>query len=168
MTSSLLGAGVVLCLCAGLWGQAASSTFTVSPPAVMDTSGNHARDPVGFQPLDKRASGSVYSEDVVNTIRERWYQLVSELRKASYDRQGITVVEFRVKRDGSLKIAIAEKSGDRRLDSAALNAVRSASTFPFQKDFTSKSIGFRVHLGYNQPIPGESLPDNASRRLLDS
>ena len=145
MNNSLLGAGVVLFLCGGLWGQPASSPRNADPPDIMNVAANHAKDPVGFELLDKRESGSVYSEDVVNTIRARWYQLVSELRKASYDRQGITVVEFRVKRDGSPKIAIAEESGDRRLDGVALNAVRSASTFPFQEDFISNHISWRLY-----------------------
>ena len=57
------------------------------------------------------------------------------------------------------KAAIAERSGKERLDSAALNAVRSASPFnPFPKDYTPKSTAFRIHLGYNQPIPGVPCP----------
>lgn len=96
----------------------------------------------------------------MSAIQTRWYSLVSELRRAAYEQQGVPIVEFIVKRDGSLgKIAIAERSGEERLDSTALNAVRSAAPFkPIPADFKSKSLGFRVHLGYNQPIPSEPCP----------
>jgi TonB family protein len=162
MTNALLVAAVMLCLCAGLRGQAVSSPFTANPPDVMDVSKNHAKDPVGFELPDGRNPNNLdlYPDRVVGAIQTRWYQLVSELSEASYDRRGVTVVEFRIKRDGWLaKIGIAEKSGDGRLDSTALNAVRSVSPFnPFPRDFVAKSIGFRVHLGYNQPIAGDPCP----------
>jgi TonB family protein len=160
MNNSLLAVALVPFLAAGVCGQAASSPVAANPPDVMNATMNHARDPVGFEVLDKRESDGVYPDDVVSTVRARWYQLVSELRQASYDQQGVTVVEFRIKRDGSLgKAAISETSNEARLDGAALNAVRSASPFkPLPKDFEPKSMGFRIHLGYNQPTPGDPCP----------
>jgi len=81
------------------------------------------------------------------------------LRQAFYDQQGVAVVEFSVKRDGSLgKIAIAQTSKQERLDDTALNAVRGASPFKPLPNFASQSMSFRIHLGYNQAIPGEPSP----------
>ena len=160
MTNALLVTAVVSFLCAGLWGQSASPRDTSMSAAPASPTENHARDPVGFEVQDKRESDGVYPDDVVSTIRAHWYQLVSELRQASYDQQGVTIVEFRIKRDGSLaKLAIAETSKEERLDGAALNAVRSASPFkPLPKNFAPNSMGFRIHLGYNQAIPGDPCP----------
>jgi TonB family protein len=162
MTNSLLGAGVVLCACAGLWGQAASPAFIANPSDSTEAAASHAKDPVGFQLLDKRDPNNrgPYPDEVVSAIRERWYLLVSALRQVPYDQQGVAIVAFRIKKDGSLaKAAIAETSKEERIDGTALNAVRSAAPFkPLPKEFESKSIGFRIHLGYNQPIPGDPCP----------
>ena len=89
MTNSLLSAGVVLCLCVGLWGQPSSSPFTANPPDVMDATENHARDPVGFESSDARdpQNPNPYPDEVIGAIQARWYRLVSELRQASYDQQ---------------------------------------------------------------------------------
>ena len=72
----------------------------------------------------------------------------------------MTVVEFKIKKDGMReKAAVAEQSGDKQLDTVALNAVRGVFPFkPLPKDFSSKTLGFRIHLGYNQPIPGVPCP----------
>ena len=91
MTNALLVTAVVSFFCAGLWGQAANS------PDGMNAAANHAKDPVGFELLDKlEPDDSVYPEDVVSTIQARWYLLVSQLRRESYDQQGVAVIEFRI------------------------------------------------------------------------
>lgn len=160
MRALLLTAALVANSCLALWGQTPSSPDGTQQTGTAFESSEHARDPVGFEVLDKRETDGVYPDDVVSTVRARWYLLVSALRQASYDKQGVTIVEFRIKRDGSLAgVAIAETSKDERLDGAALNAVRSVSPFkPLPKDFEPKSMGFRVHLGYNQPTPGDPCP----------
>lgn len=159
MRTSLLIAVLVGNFCVAPWGQSAFAPDNLQQPGVANENSEHARDPVGFELVDGDGrdpnNPSYYPDEVVSAIQTRWYQTVSELRQTSYGQQGVAVVAFRVKRDGSVgKAAIAERSGEERLDSAALSAVRSASPFkPFRKDYTSKSTAFRVHLGYNQPTP---------------
>ena len=167
MTNALLVTAVVSFLCAGLWGQSASPRDTSMSAAPASPTENHARDPVGFEVQDKRESDGVYPDDVVSTIRAHWYQLVSELRQASYDQQGVTIVEFRIKRDGSLaKLAIAETSKEERLDGAALNAVRSASPFkPLPKNFAPNTTSQSLAIPARRHCLGFTRFITESRRL---
>jgi hypothetical protein len=104
MTNAMLAAAVVPFLAVGLWGQAVSSPFTANSPDVISVTKNHARDPVGFEFPGGRdpQHPTHYPDGVADAIRTQWYEVVSRLRDTSYEKAGVTVVEFRIKRDGTL------------------------------------------------------------------
>jgi TonB family protein len=162
MKGSLLVVVLVAASSLELRGQAVSSPGHDKPADVANVTLDHGRDPSGYEVLDKPRvhDFAPYTDAILTTVREHWYPLISELRAASYEKSGTTVVEFVIKKDGILdKVRVAKPSGDERLDVTALSAIRQAAPFkPLPAEFKMKSMGFLFHLGYNQPIVGDPCP----------
>jgi TonB family protein len=162
MKCSLLVAAVVANFCLGVWGQAVSSPGDSKPANAVDLAVDHGQDPSGFELLDKPKveKFGAYAGKVLSAVRQRWYPEIDRLRESAYEKRGIAIVEFIIKKDGTLgKVSVSERSGDERLDNTALDAVRKAAPFkPLPTEFKLKSLGFRFHLGYNQPISSEPCP----------
>ena len=163
MKCSLLVAALMANSCLAVWAaQAVSSPGDSKPANAGGLTVDHGRDPSGFELLDKPKvqEFKTYAEEVLSAVRHHWYPEIDKLRESAYDKRGITIVEFIIKKDGTLgKVSVSEGSGDERLDNTALDAIRKAARFkPLPTEFRLKSMGFRFHLGYNQPISGELCP----------
>ncbi len=68
---------------------------------------------------------------------------------------GRTVITFRIKHDGQLtEITLRESSGNRSLDQAALNAIKSVGSLPaLPEDYPRPSLGVTFSFWYNLHVP---------------
>lgn len=164
MRGSLLIASGWLVACTSLLGQNSSSdagaTAMAQPPAGqsgaeqgMYVSGfeiiNHEKDPevLGF-----------YPNQVLAMVRSKWYPQIPELQKSTELKRGATVVEFEIKKDGSLgKMNMIESSDSNSLDDVAKQAIISSTPFAHLPEaYHAKALKLQMHFGYNQPASAET------------
>jgi TonB family protein len=114
----------------------------------------------GFELLTKATPRELknYPFRVLAAVRNRWFPQLRELRNSPTWKTGVTVMEFEIRRDGSLgDVKTVESAGSAGLDDAALQAITSAAPFPaLPETFSGNSLGLRYRFGYNQPGSAES------------
>jgi TonB family protein len=110
-------------------------------------------------------SWGFYPDRVLAQVRTKWYPLISQAEQASDNKSGTVLIEFSIKRDGSLgKIAVTESSQEESLNDAALKGIKSAAPFqPLPAEYHQKSLSLRFHFAYNQE-PGPDRPVCGERR----
>jgi len=104
-------------------------------------SGNHTED-LGL-----------YAVGLLSKVRQQWYPQIPGLQTSTGRRQGITVIDFEVARDGSLgDMTTAESAGDPSFDNVALHAISLSAPFrPLPDAYQPKSLKLRMYFGYSQP-----------------
>jgi len=154
--------GLVLLL-AGLplWAQDAAQTADAS-----GTEGSSRRviervpNFSGFEVLSKTTPQELknYPFRVLAGVRNRWLPQLTQLEKTGGWKQGTTVVEFEVNRDGSLgNLKTVESAGEAILDEAASQAISSGAPFPPLPDsYPDKKIRLRLHFGYDPPASADA------------
>ena len=85
-------------------------------------------------------------------VRRNWYAVIPEI--ARLGRQGRVVLQFSILRDGSVPdLSLAEGSGTRSLDSAALVSIRLSNPFPaLPQEFPGEDIRMQFTYLYNLPV----------------
>jgi TonB family protein len=93
-----------------------------------------------------------YADGVLQAVREKWYPLIPTSAESSSKDLGTTVIEFVIRKDGTLeKMEMVESSGNKSFDAAAWNGIKSAASFaPTPPDFHVGSVQLRFHFGHNQ------------------
>jgi TonB family protein len=147
---------VVLLAGLPLWAQDAAQTEDAS-----GTEGSSRRviervpNFSGFEVLSKSTPQQMksYPFRVLAGVRNRWLPQLTQLEKTGGWKQGTTVVEFEVNRDGSLgNLKTVESAGEAILDEAASQAISSGAPFPPLPDsYPDKKIRLRLHFGYDPP-----------------
>ncbi len=85
-------------------------------------------------------------------VRRNWYAVIPEI--ARLGRQGRVVLQFSILRDGSVPdLILAEGSGTRSLDGAALASIRLSNPFPaLPQEFPGADIRMQFTYLYNLPV----------------
>jgi protein TonB len=83
----------------------------------------------------------------VDKIKDSWL-IPAIIRSES----GRTTILFYIEKDGQISgLRVVAESGNRRLDSAALNSVLVAGPFPpLPRDFSGEHIGAKLVFSYNE------------------
>ncbi|MCH7977734.1 MAG: TonB family protein [Acidobacteria bacterium] len=89
---------------------------------------------------------------MLTLVRRNWYAVIPEI--ARLGRQGRVVLQFSILRDGSVPdLILAEGSGTRSLDSAALVSIRLSNPFPaLPQKFPGDDIRMQFTYLYNLPV----------------
>lgn len=116
----------------------------------------------GFEVLNGDRNGKDlggYPDQVLATVRGKWYPQIPELQKSIGRKRGMTVIDFEISRDGSAgKIRTVESAGDASLDAPASLAILSSTLFArLPEAYHEKTLNLRVYFGYDQP-PIPSAP----------
>jgi TonB family protein len=98
---------------------------------------------------------SAYLRRVIADTKRNWEPLIPEEVQAPLLKKGIVGVRFTILPDGSIGNMILEtRSGDRALDEAAWNAIRSEGKFqPLPREFHGPQLELRFGFFYNTPPP---------------
>jgi len=98
---------------------------------------------------------TAYMRRLHHDIQRNWDPLIPEEVEAPLYKKGITGIRFTILRDGSIGNMILETpAGDRPLDEAAWNAIRSEGMFPpLPEEFHGPQLELRVGFYYNIPLP---------------
>jgi TonB family protein len=125
----------------------------------LDASGYEILGRMNPKDVEFYKSWGFYPDRVLAQVRTKWYPLISQAEQASDNKRGTVLVEFTIKRDGSLgKIVVTESSQEKSLDAAALEGIKSAAPFqPLPAEYHQKSLALRFHFAYNQE-PGPDRP----------
>ncbi len=85
-------------------------------------------------------------------VRRNWYAVIPEI--ARLGRQGRVVLQFSILRDGSVPdLILAEGSGTRSLDGAALASIQLSNPFPaLPQEFPGEDIRMQFTYLYNLPV----------------
>jgi TonB family protein len=98
---------------------------------------------------------SAYLRRVIADTKRNWEPLIPEEVQAPLLKKGIVGVRFTILPDGSIGNMILEtRSGDRALDEAAWNAIRSEGKFqPLPREFHGPQLELRFGFFYNVQPP---------------
>jgi TonB family protein len=90
-----------------------------------------------------------YLVRVLSAVRRNWFSVIPE--SARLGRQGRTVIQFAISRDGSVpKLVIATPSGTDALDRAAVAGISASNPFPpLPTDFKGSQIRLQFVFKYN-------------------
>jgi TonB family protein len=120
----------------------------------LDTNADQGQNASGYEILTKTLKGDPgsYADRILQAVREKWYPLIPKSTESSNKDRGATVIEFVVRREGTLgRMRMVESSGNKSLDAFAWNGIKSVASFaPMPPDFHLKSLRLRFHFGYNQ------------------
>lgn len=115
----------------------------------------------GFELLSKSTPQelSYYPFRILGGVRSRWYPQLRDLENSANLKQGTSVIEFEINRDGSPgELKMVESAGEASLDEAASHAISSAAPFPaLPATYPGQKLRLRYHFGYNQP-PNPEAP----------
>jgi len=140
--------------------QPSSSTIpTEIPSTAADILVVHTSGLERFDSQDPEKLGAYHSE-VLSKVRSKWYPQIPGLANANELKPGLTVIEFTIKRNGSLQSARrVESCGSSALDEAAYKAVVSSAPFSvFPPASGQKQLTFRMHFAYSQGAdPGTAM-----------
>lgn len=86
---------------------------------------------------------------VLSAVRRNWYAVIPE--SARFGRQGRTVIQFAISKDGSVpKLVIAGPSGAEALDRAAVAGISASNPFPpLPPEFKGQQIRLQLVFSYN-------------------
>lgn len=90
-----------------------------------------------------------YLVKVLSTVRRNWFSVIPE--SARFGRQGRTVIQFAISRDGSVpKLVIATPAGAEALDRAAVAAISASNPFvPLPAEYKGSQIRLQFVFRYN-------------------
>jgi TonB family protein len=93
-----------------------------------------------------------YADRVLGAIRQKWYALTTRSERAPDGNHARTVIEFSIRRDGSISsLKTTESSGQQVLDDLAVDAVKTAAPFaPLPENYAGKSLALGYHFEYNR------------------
>lgn len=115
----------------------------------------------GFEVLSKATPSEInnYPFRVLGAARNHWFPHLRELRNSPGWQSGETVIEFEIRRDGSLgEVKTVHSAGSNDLDAAASEAITSAAPFPaLPGTYPGNNLKMRFHFGYDQP-PSADAP----------
>jgi len=91
-----------------------------------------------------------YLETICAVVRKNWYAAISESVEKPNTRSGEVTVRFAIVRSGEVRdLHIHESSGEKDLDDAALNAVKSSGPLPpLPKGLTPDALTLQFHFLY--------------------
>ncbi|HMK21267.1 MAG TPA: energy transducer TonB, partial [Terriglobales bacterium] len=99
-----------------------------------------------------------YPFRVLARVRNHWFTQLRELRNSPGWRSGEAVIEFEIRRDGSVgEVATVQSAGSNDLDAAASQAITSGVFPALPETYPANDLRLRVHFGYDQP-PGSDAP----------
>ena len=130
-----------------------TKSLPVNPETDSDSSssltGVEILSPKNFKSYDLQM---FLDQRLLRKIRQHWYELIPEKAKGKKGTRGSAKVAFSIKKDGTFTSAeLAESSGDRELDRAALDAVKSSSSVPLPASFSADHLTMRITFYYNPP-----------------
>jgi TonB family protein len=142
--------------------RAQESEQAPDPPAASANASTAERVPntSGFEVLSKAtpAELSNYPFRVLAGVRNHWFPLIRELRNSPEWKPGEAVIEFEIRRDGSLgAVKKMESAGSDDLDAAAEQAITSAAPFRALPDtYRGNNLKMRFHFGYDRVAAPEA------------
>ena len=94
---------------------------------------------------------SPYLQRVLQSVRVNWYNLIPEVARPPLLKQGNSVIEFVITKDGGVKsMRLAGPSGDVSLDRAAWGGITASNPFPpLPSEFKGDYIALRIRFMYN-------------------
>jgi TonB family protein len=150
---------------------ACTSVFGQSPPLGPDSKDDvktpesrsqaeHGRYISGYELLNEGTNPDDlghYPFQILDKVRSKWYPQIPGLQNSIGRKRGIAIIDFEIKRDGSLeKVTTVESTGDVSLDAAASLAIlSSAPVLPLPEAYREKALKIRMHFGYDQPATAE-------------
>jgi TonB family protein len=139
-----------------LWAQDAVQPTDALPAST----GHRVPNVTGFAFVSKSTPMELgnYPFRIFPRVRNHWYPQLATLEKSANWKQGTTVIEFQINRDGSLaEMRTLESAGDASLDSAASQAISSAAPFPMlPQTYPGQTLQLRYYFGYDQPVGPEA------------
>lgn len=162
-TFLLISSGILVALIS-LSGQNLPSdpdTTAATSASASESAAEHGIYVSGFEILnqvkDPDALG-FYPNEVLVGVRSKWYPQIRELQKSTGRKQGITVIEIEIGRDGLLgRMTRVGSAGDDSLDAAASQAISSSAPFaPLPGAYHEKALKMRMHFGYDQPASAKA------------
>jgi TonB family protein len=157
MSRCLLIAVATLVACTSLCGQnsspEANSTALEKASASLGERGMYVSGFEILNPVRNPNDLGFYPSRVLAGVRSNWYPQIPELQELIGSKRGITVIEFKIRKDGSPdKLEIVESAGDDSLDAAASKAISSSAPFArLPEAYHEKTLNLRIHFGYHQP-----------------
>ena len=95
-----------------------------------------------------------FVESLLASVKHKWHDgMPASARRGD---KGKLSVDFRIQQDGKLiddSVKVLSSSGEKDLDDAGVNAIRSASPFgPLPDKFSQPFIEMRIYFYYNIPV----------------
>jgi TonB family protein len=92
-----------------------------------------------------------YLQRVLQSVRVNWYNLIPEIARPPLLKQGNSVIEFVITKNGQVKaMRLAGPSGDVSLDRAAWGGITASDPMPpLPNDFKGEYIALRIRFMYN-------------------
>lgn len=147
----------ILLGCLSLQGQNpdADSAASAEPSVQLET--QHGKYVSGFEILSRIKSPNelrFYPNRVLARVRHQWYARIHELQQSIGGKQGATILEFEIEKDGSIgHLKTIESTNDTALDMASSEAITSAAPFPpLPQTYQDKTLKMRMHFGYDRPV----------------
>ena len=161
----MLGRGLVILFiwigCLPLLGQSPDADSPASAEASAQLDTDRGKYVSGFEILNRVRNPNelrYYPNRVLARVRNKWYPRLRELHQSISGRQGTTILEFEIEKDGSIRdLRTIESANDPALDAASSEAITSAAPLPpLPQTYHDKILKMRMHFGYDQPISPEA------------
>ena len=150
----------LLWLSGSLWAQEPEQAPDTPATSANASTVERVPNTSGFEILSKATPNELnnYPFRVLGAVRSRWFSHLRELRNSPGWRSGKAVIEFEIRRDGSLgEVKTVESAGSQDLDAAASQAVTSAAPFAaLPGTYPGNNLKMRFHFGYDQPPSTEA------------
>jgi TonB family protein len=165
MRACCIIASGILIVCTFLYGQESSSTADPAATALKTSESETGVERTiytsGFETLNGPENPDDlgrYPEQTLSKVRSKWYPQIPDLQKSNGRKPGIVVIDFEIKRDGSLeRETTVESAGDAALDAAASLAILASAPFDrLPGTYHAKALEMREYFGYDQPATAEA------------
>ena len=161
MRTSLLITCSVLIVCSRMSFSAQdpdADSGTSTQPSLAQSAPPHGNYSSGFEVSSGRGPMvATYGGQVLDAVRRNWYPKIEQLQKSIGTKQGATVVELKIREDGSVeKMQTVKSAGDRAFDAAVTEGISSSAPFHLlPKNQPKNSFALKMFFGYGQPAkPG--------------
>lgn len=146
----------LLLTCATLFGQDSSGTPVTMAKASTPQPGTESRTyPSGLVLPNEKKGYELghYPLQILTKVRSKWFPQTPGLQRLFERQPSTTIVEFEIKKDGSLgKVSTVQSAGNTSLDAAAVGAISSSAPFnPIPDAYEGKTLKVQMHFGYDQP-----------------
>ena len=94
-----------------------------------------------------------YLAQVLQAVRENWYQVIPQEARPPENKRGEVSIEFSILKDGKIAgMKLTNASGDVALDRAAWGGITASVAFaPLPEEFHGPFLTRRFHFYYNPP-----------------